>query len=618
MLYGHRIVAVCISKLTEEIQRQFIEALAETLRPHGWNVIVFMTGTDLYSCTPSNKGEETVFELMDMSVIDAVILFDNMILDKQCRENIIMRAQKADVPLILVNGNYKGCCCLNFDNSDGFAQIVRHLVEVHNVRDFHMIAGNKDNAFSDERIDVMRNIMKEYDIPFGDDCVSYGDFWSDPARLAVCRLIEQNRLPRAIVCANDTMALAVCLELRQHGCKIPDDVIVTGFDGIDEVWHSDPKITSAFNNFSLLGKEAAKLCIQSGEGTGLPENVSLPPELLIQESCGCCPQTERDATEFFFRTNNSFNLYQYDTATLNEISARIQLSDTLEQVAKELHSDIIYCLQVLLKKECIDFSLDPTIRHSDSAFGDEMYLLMDTQAIQDEGRYIKISDMINNIQGYLDSGYPIIILALHHIDLPLGYLCYTYENYSLQNYMKMYQTAMFIGTAIAGFRSRHYQQHLRSVLEETYRYDALTGLVSRSAFLRQTELMTGQPKQPLTVVLLDLDGLKYINDTFGHFEGDYAISAAAGCLHRVCSGGICTRYGGDEFVALLKGEADCENLRRALAEQLDACNSGSGKPYTISASIGIYTGAGESIDVMISKADEIMYEEKSHKPNRRR
>ena len=45
MLYGHRIVAVCISKLTEEIQRQFIEALTETLRPHGWNVIVFMTGT---------------------------------------------------------------------------------------------------------------------------------------------------------------------------------------------------------------------------------------------------------------------------------------------------------------------------------------------------------------------------------------------------------------------------------------------------------------------------------------------------------------------------------------------------------------------------------------------
>lgn len=45
-----------------------------------------------------------------------------------------------------------------------------------------------------------------------------------------------------------------------------------------------------------------------------------------------------------------------------------------------------------------------------------MYLLMDTQAIQDEGRYIKISDMINNIQGYLDSGYPIIILALQHHD----------------------------------------------------------------------------------------------------------------------------------------------------------------------------------------------------------
>ena len=429
MLYGYKIAAVCISKMNEEYIRLFIESLSKTLNSQGWRAMVFMTGTDLYSHTPSNKGEETVFDLMDFSVIDAVVMLENLLFDEECREKIIRRTKEAGVPMLVVNGLRDDCNCLNFDYPGGFAKVVRHLVEEHNIRDFHMIAGNQGNSFSEARIEMMRSIMKEYDIPFGDDRLSYGDFWSDPAILAVRCLIDENRLPRAIVCANDVMALAICQELLKRGYRIPEDVIVTGFAGIEEIWYSVPKITSASSNYGMLGKMAAEICIESVEEGVRNKKYYLLPELIIQESCGCPMLNKRDPVEYLFRQNNVFNRYYHEAGDLNEISARIQLCDTLEQVTAELHDQILYCIQVFLKEECINSSLDPTVQHSATTFGEEVYSILDTNHPEHEGSFIKTKDLITEMEWVLRLEITPIFIALHDIDLPLGYICYVYEGY---------------------------------------------------------------------------------------------------------------------------------------------------------------------------------------------
>ncbi len=618
MLHGYKIAAVCLSKLHDDTLLRFVQNLTEALRPHGWRVMVFMTGSDLYQKSAYDKGEAGIFDLLDPAFADAVLLFPNKLLDADCVSRIMERVRRANVPLLFVDGHCADCCCLNFDYTKGFSEVVRHLVEVHDVRDFHFIAGIEGNAFSEERIDVMRSVLAEYDIPFGEDDISYGQFWSEPAKAAVKRLIEEHRVPRAVVCANDTMAIAVSHELRYHGFRIPEDVIVTGFDGIDEIRYSTPKLTSAVSDFGELGERAAELCLMIGRGEPLPERVDILPQLVLQESCGCHQTKSLDALELISMTNNSFNRYQNEAEKLHEISSRIQASDTLEQVAEQLHDRIFYCLQVLLKKECIDFSLDPMVQHSASTYGNEMYVLANTNQPELDGQYLQTKDLVQGLPYILQEGMPLIFLALHSIDLPLGYLCFTFEGFNRQNYQKMYQEAMSLGVAIAGFRSRHYQQHLRGVVEATYKYDTLTGLFSRSVFLRQLAQIPVQSGQVYTVVLVDLDGLKTINDTYGHADGDFAIAAAAHCLHDVCMDGLCTRYGGDEFVSYLMQPVDVGKLYTALQNRLAEFNAISGKPYQISASIGIYQGTNESFEEMFAKADQIMYAEKSRKPHRRK
>ena len=99
--------------------------------------------------------------------------------------------------------------------------MVRNMIEVHHLTKLHFMAGMKNNAFSDHRLEVFKQVLKENGLPFNDSMVSYGDFWSGPAEEATEKLVASGKLPEAIICANDKMAIAVCGVLNRHGIKIP-------------------------------------------------------------------------------------------------------------------------------------------------------------------------------------------------------------------------------------------------------------------------------------------------------------------------------------------------------------------------------------------------------------
>ena len=176
------------------------------------------------------------------------------------------------------------------------------------------------------------------------------------------------------------------------------------------------------------------------------------------------------------------------------------------------------------------------------------------------------------------------------------------------------------------FRDVTERKRLEEELRALSLIDELTSLYNRRGFfnLAQQQLkLAKRTKKGLLFFIADLDGLKQINDTYGHEKGDMALIEAAGIMKETFrESDIIGRIGGDEFagVMLEDSNASAGILATRFQENLDAHNAKSTRPYKLSISIGIAhcdPEASPSIDELLKKADKLMYEQKRNKRENR-
>jgi diguanylate cyclase (GGDEF)-like protein len=159
--------------------------------------------------------------------------------------------------------------------------------------------------------------------------------------------------------------------------------------------------------------------------------------------------------------------------------------------------------------------------------------------------------------------------------------------------------------------------HLLSVTDE------LTGLYNRRGFFRFSSsrllFMSRSTDLKPVVMLMDMDGLKFINDTYGHKEGDIAISQLSDILRKTLrETDIIGRIGGDEFVifSTVKKGDDAEDISKRIRKSFDDYNDKQLHPYKLSASIGCVVfddATTEGLENAIKQADLVLYDEKKAK-----
>ncbi|WP_046856075.1 GGDEF domain-containing protein [Pseudomonas sp. CCOS 191] len=155
--------------------------------------------------------------------------------------------------------------------------------------------------------------------------------------------------------------------------------------------------------------------------------------------------------------------------------------------------------------------------------------------------------------------------------------------------------------------------------------DHLTGALSRSAFIRRAHaLLDNRQQAPLTLMMLDIDHFKTINDQHGHAVGDQVLRQFATTLQdQLHDGELFARLGGEEFVIVVPGLAPelarftAERLRRAVQDQHIAQP---GQPLRITVSIGVSGCAADtpapSLDELLASADQALYRAKAQGRNR--
>lgn len=203
--------------------------------------------------------------------------------------------------------------------------------------------------------------------------------------------------------------------------------------------------------------------------------------------------------------------------------------------------------------------------------------------------------------------------------LPFPYNSWTYRGVEMSTMVE----ALLLQLALVDYiRS---QIHQRLDAERDARMDALTQLANRRGFLEQAEVCRSvalRHQRPMTLVILDVDYFKSINDTHGHAVGDEVLVKLSRILLQLTRNGDCVaRWGGEEFILLLPetdlaaGSQFAERVRNALEEMTFTAPQGA--PVRITASFGVaQLEPGQSLEKLIIVADDALYSVKASGRNR--
>ena len=175
-------------------------------------------------------------------------------------------------------------------------------------------------------------------------------------------------------------------------------------------------------------------------------------------------------------------------------------------------------------------------------------------------------------------------------------------------------TALGVSAVILYGRQRGALQlaQANQAIEELAIRDDLTGLLNRRGLEESSRMLAGlasRSGEPLFIVFVDVDGLKGVNDTFGHAAGDLVLTRSADALVSQCRGAdlIC-RWGGDEFVIAGVGEApDPEEFQRRLEQGIDTTRLEGRWTPQVSVGVAATESDAETLDDLIRAADSAMY-----------
>lgn len=156
----------------------------------------------------------------------------------------------------------------------------------------------------------------------------------------------------------------------------------------------------------------------------------------------------------------------------------------------------------------------------------------------------------------------------------------------------------------------------RHLADEKIRYlsfhDRLTDLYNRSFLEEEMNRLNNERQLPISIIMADLNGLKLVNDTYGHCVGDEMLQCAAEILRKACrKEDIVARWGGDEFVIFLP-QTSREKALEVSDRIMDSCSEASIKDVPLSMSLGVSTkeNPGKKLSEILREAENSMYKHK--------
>ena len=615
-------IAVCANGWSPDVLEKAMEGFEEYAEKNDFDIYVFMCFASYSVHRHTMQGELNIYNLCEPSDYDGVIVFSNMLNSDETAEEICESARKEGVPVISIGMEFDGVTSLCVDNGSGMRDLVTHLVEEHDVKRIFYMGGTPEHVDSIERLQTTREVLEEHGLELPDDHVFYGKWANKRAIEALDEMLQEGiERPDAIVCANDIMALAVCTELDKRGIKVPEDIKVTGFDDISDAKIFYPAVTTVSQDYKYVAEKACELIYGKSDkkDTDISSRISVPTKAVFGESCGCknpaCEEARRLYCSRSFQRNTDSKLLEQNERVMryqiSEVSDFREMKANLRQHYVENHQFEGSAFYIVFNGEYLEkVNANEKELCADTLSGELEVLIALKDGEPVDVEHVDARKLIPAYEKEDGVRHVFYILPLHYYQYNYGYAVFTDKPYVLNDSM-MYPYLEKLQQSVRLLRA-----NLR--LQQIYEKDALTGVYTRLGYenralpLYQASLSN---ETPMTVMFIDINSMKFINDHFGHDEGDNAIRIVASAINeRLEEGWIAVRYGGDEFLAIVP---ECNGsmaavVKKDINDNILKNSKNTDLPYELTASIGYVTTdpvnrKDATLEEYVKEADNLMY-----------
>ncbi len=630
-------IAVVLGGLRFDSQRRIVNGILESAVEDDANVFIFTCDAWTYSSTDYNQGETAIVNLPDFSEYDGIILHGDTVYDSDVIDELVEKIRRSKVPCISLNVKYPGLLHVGMENEHGVYEITDHFIKVHHARALGFISGPEGNKDAAGRLAGFRRALADNRIKYDESYVFYGDYHPESGKEAIEYFYDMpGAFPDAIVAANDEMALGAFYALQEIGYEVPGQVLLSGYDYAYIARNHFPKITSVKRPEAELGRRAYCKLKAAIHGEAVKNEADLEGSVIFSESCGCAGKEVE--TEVSFRravVKSKLHATSY-SEIIRSSSADFTGVDTydelLEQIRKYIRmidpKEFYLCMCDVegLVKEFSGDELNPEKTEECTQYTSEIYIPISWRNGQ-FGQYDKfevkklLPDEI--IKDKKRQFYTVV--PVHFQDRCFGY-CVLGNSRLMMDSDLFHLFIMNINNALENIRKQNMLNGMVRKLNKMWIYDSLTGVFNRAGFFRLAYDMVNEAREMqknLYVLFLDMDGLKTINDRYGHDAGDDFIRAMGKIMSQVHKKNqLLMRYGGDEFVvmALDFSDEDAKEYIQEIREGIDEYNQKSNRPYQLDASMGytIMKPQGDfDLEELIESADREMYKVKNEKKQER-
>lgn len=630
---AYKVIAFIFANFFKDEEQRIMKQAVEESRRHNCKIVFFSTLADFYYNDINDKGEQKIFSAVSVERFDAIVLLSESF--KLDEEQLVMvrRAQAAGVPVITVDKSFDGCINLVMDYGNCFQKIVEHMIQFHGYRRVYFMSGMPNNSFSQEREQVYLDAMQAVGVPEQQCRIYYGYFWEEPCRKAMEQMFQEIEegleMPEAIICANDSMALEVGTFLKERGYKIPEDIAISGFDGLEMERYYRPRLTTGIYNVDLLVDTIFRIVDEGCPVSYQKKKIPIHNKMRIGQSCGCSGvEAQSVSSEMVLLKRELHRLLKYQ-GDLNQMVVNIgtlkPLNEALHVVPEVMgplwYRDFWFCAnEGFLEKDTLAIGFGDLKGEAKEEDYTKILKVLHYHSLDEIGveqgsaetefwEDMEFGEIIPGLYTQLEDNDFLLITTVHLQGKSVGYTAITLD---MDNFWHVGYSAF-----LASFRHLMELQRSQKQLMKMYMEDLLTGLYNRNGFyLKVNRLLETAENLDLSIISLDMDGLKYINDTFGHAEGDEALHSLGGIIQNSLQQEFAARIGGDEFLIAFTGNdiyKRTEEIVSHIKQGIREYNEVSTKAYEIHASIGSYTDCvrNHSLDYFLKKADDLMYARKS-------